>query len=170
MNKLFRFCLCLLLPVLLTACSGRKHAKILNEQNYSLQYDEDWYLDNYDEAFDPDYYFLISSRDENAFISMFFYEGNKDAAALLQEKAAQHIDRTITVTSQRLIGSWGNYKGSGMVIKGMLMGTEKAELTLFVHSDTHMTFLVVSQVLEADKKKFAASFKLVENSFRIREE
>lgn len=158
-----------LILLLVAACNNNPHPKILNEQNYSLEYDEDWYLDNYDEEFDPDYYFLISSREQDAFVSMFFYDGPVDAEALLQEKLKQHIGHTISGASQQPMDSWGNYKGKGMELEGKLLGTEKAVLTLFVYSGKQTSFLVVTQVLSADKEKYKNSINLVKNSFKLKE-
>lgn len=159
-----------LMMTLLSCHTAVKEPKVMNEQYYSLQYDEDWVLDTFDEDFDPDYYFLISSRDKDAFVSMFFYEGSIDPATLLADKVAQHSGATITDAEVSRFARWGKYEGSGALLKGNLMGLGAGEISLFACSGKTISFLVVTQVLRADRKKYKASFDMVEQSFQLKQQ
>ncbi|MCX6322689.1 MAG: hypothetical protein NTZ41_00630 [Sphingobacteriales bacterium] len=63
---------------------------------------------------------------------------------------------------------WGKYKGSGVILKGRIMDTYPGEIKVFSYSNSKVSFLVVSQIFDDDKKLDQPGLKVIENSFQLK--
>jgi hypothetical protein len=151
---------------LMAACSGKKSYKTISGKDYELHYDSRWYLDTLDPDFNPDQYFLISSPDNDAFVSVFLYPRAMNEDDRLEQQLDQHVDQTLTKTRITRKDSWAGIPGKGVVVKGALMGQEDNELMIFVHSDSNRSFQIVTQLFSNDRGRYYPVLQDLETSFR----
>jgi len=156
---------------LMTACTGADGAyKTISGKDYSMQYNASWYLDTLDPDFDPDSYFLVSSPENDAFVSVFIYPRAMDEDARLEQQLDQHVDQTLTKASLSPVDQWAGIKGKGVIVNGALMGQQDNELMIFIHSDSNRSFQVVTQIFANDRKKYQPALKAMESSFKWKQD
>ena len=63
---------------------------------------------------------------------------------------------------------WGKFTGSGAILRGMIMDTYPGEIKLFSYSNKQISFLIVSQIFDDDKKLDQPGLKVIENSFQLK--
>lgn len=166
MKKLF-----VVLSVLIIAScnNGNREVKDLSGKNYTLQYYADWHIDTLESGFDKDHSFTINAQEEDAFIAFDMIDYPVKEAEILKAKIDQHFNQTITNATVTTFDTWGKYKGKGAVIKGNIMGVMEGKFTIFVHSDANHSFVMSSQILDNDERKYRPNLDLVAQAFQLKD-
>jgi|LakMenEpi03Aug12_release.lakeMendotaPanAssembly.Ray.scaffolds.fasta_scaffold08263_15 hypothetical protein len=140
----------------------------IKREAFSFLYDSTWVLDKSDTEYNPDSFLSFDSRTKNGFITIIIYDHPTDSKKNVNEQLAEHRATTMKTSTYSRFSQWGKYKGSGVILKGRIMDTYPGEIKVFSYSNSKVSFLVVSQIFDDDKKLDQPGLKVIENSFQLK--
>jgi len=140
----------------------------INREVFSFLYDSTWVLDKADADYNPDSFLSFDSRTKNGFITIIIYDHPTDSKKNVNDQLAEHRATTMKTSTYSRFSQWGKYKGSGVILKGRIMDTYPGEIKVFSYSNSKVSFLVVSQIFDDDKKLDQPGLKVIENSFQLK--
>lgn len=142
--------------------------RLINRDVFSFLYDSTWVLDKADADYNPDSFLSFDSRTKNGFITIIIYDHPTDSKKNVNDQLAEHRATTMKTSTYSRFSQWGKYKGSGVILKGRIMDTYPGEIKVFSYSNSKVSFLVVSQIFDDDKKLDQPGLKVIENSFQLK--
>jgi hypothetical protein len=142
-------------------------AKTIKRDSFSLQYPSNWTIDTKDEDYDPDALFSIDAPDENSMIMFMIFTTPLDAEELVAAQVDAFSSELLKNPEISSITSWGNYKGTGKILRGKIMGVFKGFVKIFVYGDEHKTMLVVEQCYDKIYDQLKKGYELIASSFKF---
>lgn len=153
----------------ITAISNAQNQHInIHRDSFSLKYPSDWKIDTEDEDYDPDNLFSIDSPDDENMVMFIIFNVPVDKDELLQSQLEAFSSQLIKKPEITEFSKWGNYEGTGKILKGKLLGVFKGFVRIFIYSDPHKTMLVIEQCYDKDYEKLKKGYDLVSSSFNFR--
>ena len=143
------------------------HTNNIQRDSFSLKYPSDWKIDTEDEDYDPDNLFSIDSPDDNMVMFMIF-NVPVDKDELLKAQLEVFSSELIKKPEITEFSKWGNYDGTGKILKGKLLGVFKGFVRIFVYADSHKTMLVIEQCFDKDYEKLKKGYDLISSSFNFK--
>ena len=156
----------LIILAILWLQSGNAQTKI-DRDSFSLQYPSNWRIDTEDEDYDPDAFFSLESPDDNLVMFMIF-NVPVDKDELLNAQLEAFSSQVIKKPEITEFNRWGDYYGTGKILKGKLLGVFKGVVRIFVYETPYKTMLVVEQYYEKDYEKLKKDYDLISTSFSFK--
>lgn len=139
----------------------------IERDSFSLKYPADWKIDTEDEDYDPDNLFSIDSPGDNMIMFMIFNVA-MDKDELLKVQTEAFSSSLIKKPEISEFNTWGNYNGTGRILKGKLLGVFKGFVRIFIYNDLHKTMVVVEQCYDKDYEKLKKDYDLISSSFAFK--
>jgi hypothetical protein len=160
----------LLLPLILLLTAQFTFAqeiKTINREGFTLNYPATWAIDLEDEDYDPDRLFSFDAPDgESMIMFMLFDEGiDEDTMMKYQVEAFSEMIDDVEIKN---FDTWGNYKGTGKILSGKLMGLFEGSVRVFVRNEENRTMLVVEQYFTKNYDKLKKDFLTFSSSMRLK--
>lgn len=133
-----------------------------------MEYYADWKIDSSDADFDIDSYLVFDSPSGVGTCSIFIFNTGIDEQKHIDGQVEAHLKKIIKNGKVSYFSNWGNYKGTGALIKGKILGISNGEIKAFAHAEEDWSVLIVSQLYDSDKPQDEPGLKLIESSFRYR--
>jgi len=137
----------------------------IDREGFSMKYPSGWTIDTADEDYDADALFSIDSPNGENMIMFVIYDMALDTADLMKKQVDAFTAELLKKPEISHFNSWGQYKGSGEVLKGKLAGVYKGAVRIFIYTDGKKTLTVIEQfndkdfeALKKDYEQMAASF------------
>ena len=140
----------------------------IKREAFSFLYDSTWVLDKSDTEYNPDSFLSFDSRSKNGFITIIIYDNFTDSKKNVNDQIAAHKSTSMKNSKLTRFSQWGKFTGSGAILRGMIMDTYPGEIKLFSYSNKQISFLIVSQIFDDDKKLDQPGLKVIENSFQLK--
>ncbi|GAA4319575.1 hypothetical protein [Flaviaesturariibacter amylovorans] len=182
MRTPYLFCL-----LVLAACSGspggaRKKAatsppqqqlghasRIIDRAAFRLYYPAAWTIDTADDDYDPDALFSIDVSNDNAMSMFFVFDTDIDEDLFVNEQVKEFRNQLLKKSTLTRFREWGRYRGTGVELKGRIMGVFPGRVRIFAHSGAESSFINVEQYFDSDSARVAPGMELIAASFLLKQ-
>ena len=143
-----------------------EHPAKLKRPAFSLSYPGNWFVDDADEDYDPDHYFLIEGFQDAGILFMIEHEPS-DPAERNDVILGSYLE--IFVGSEpSVFDRWGRHSGIGAEYEGLLEGNNYRIRVFSMNTSSHgMTVLEFAEVGVA--RKAEPAFELIRSTFRLQD-
>jgi len=136
---------------------------------YLLSYPGNWKVDRSDPDFDSEHLFSIDSPG-SCFVQVLIMESGTDPSENVEEQYSAMVPTLLKSPTRTPFTRWGKYKGTGIEVKGRMLGLQRGGIRIFSHSTATCSFTITEFYYDEDLAKAGPGFKLIENSFVLNED
>jgi|SRR3989339_1627077 len=135
--------------------------------DFNLKYPSNWKIDTADEDYDPDCLFSIDSPG-SSHVMFIVYDTATDPEENIKNQIKAHSEKLIKNPGLVYFNRWGQYDGTGVELKGRVLGVLKGAVRIFSYSNQARSFVVVEFSYDEDLKLVGPGFKLIESTFCLK--
>lgn len=134
------------------------------QERFSLNHPGNWWIDEDEENYDPEYYFTIYTPGYSYVeFDMAYSEWDEDERV---QEFVDYFSEAYEIKSEAAFENWGNYEGVGSHIVWTELG-EKYEARVFCYGSENISFIVTELWTTNDYDHVKVGYKQVEESFEL---
>jgi hypothetical protein len=151
---------------LILSAPNVEHPKRLKRPDFSLSYPGNWFLNDADEDYDPDHYFMIQGFQDAGILFIIDHEPSDPAER--NDAILESYRETFVGSEPSVFERWGRHSGIGAEYEGFLEG-DYYKIRLFsMNTSSHgMTVAEVAEVGVA--RTVEPAFELIRSTFRLKD-
>ncbi len=140
--------------------------KTIDRTNFTLKYPSAWAEDTGAPDYKADSNFTIKSPDpKNTYVQFNIVDKSEDPDKVLKATLVSLDGPAITSLSKSKITEWGQFKGSGMHLKGKILDSIPGGIKVFIFNSDHHNVLVVEYYFSEELKDLQADLDYISQNF-----
>jgi hypothetical protein len=140
--------------------------KTIDRANFTLKYPTAWAEDTTAPDYKADSNFTIKSPDpKNTYVQFNIVDKSEDPEKVLKATMVSLDGPAITALSKDKITEWGQFKGSGMHLKGKILDSIPGGIKVFIFNSDHHNILVVEYYFSEELKDLQADLDYISQNF-----
>jgi hypothetical protein len=154
------------LPTVHAADAPAGDFKTIDRPNFSLKFPKAWVEDTTAPDYKADSNFTIKSPDpKNTYVQFNIVDKSEDPDKVLKATLVSLDGPAITALSKDKITEWGQFKGSGMHLKGKILDSIPGGIKVFIFNSDHHNVLVVEYYFSEELKDLQADLDYISQNF-----
>ena len=122
---------------------------------------------------DPDYkaesHFTINGPDKmNSYVSFDIVDKTEDTTKLLASTIESLDGYAINALTKTKIEEWGQFKGTGMHLKGKILDAYPGGIKVFIFNSDHHNIMVIEYYWAEELKDLQADIDYIQNNFTMK--
>jgi hypothetical protein len=143
--------------------------KVIDRTNFTLKYPSAWSEDTSAPDYKADSNFTIKSPDpKNSYVQFNIVDKSEDPDKVLKATLISLDGPAITALSKDKITEWGQFKGSGMHLKGKILDSIPGGIKVFIFNSEHHNILVVEYYFSEELKDLQADLDYISQNFTMK--
>jgi hypothetical protein len=144
-------------------------SKTIDRTNFKLMYPSAWAEDTGAPDYKADSNFTIKSPDpKNTYVQFNIVDKSEDPEKVLKATMVSLDGPAITALSKSKITEWGQFKGSGMHLKGKILDSIPGGIKVFIFNSDHHNVLVVEYYFSEELKDLQADLDYISQHFEMK--
>jgi len=144
-------------------------SKTIDRGNFTLKYPTAWAEDTSAPDYKADSNFTIKSPDpKNTYVQFNIVDKSEDPDKVLKATMVSLDGPAITALSKDKITEWGQFKGSGMHLKGKILDSIPGGIKVFIFNSDHHNVLVVEYYFSEELKDLQADLDYISQNFAMK--
>ena len=143
--------------------------KTIDRTNFICKYPTAWSEAVKDPDYKPESYFNINAPgDKNSYVQFSIVDKAEDTNALLASTVKSLDGYAINALTKTKLEEWGNYKGSGLHLKGKILDTYPGGIKIFIFNSDHHNIMVVELYWSQELKDLQADLEFISKNFSMK--
>jgi hypothetical protein len=161
--------LALLAPARAADAPAAAEFKVIDRTNFTLKYPTAWKEATDDPDYKAESNFSINGPDKTqSYISFNIVDRTQDTLALLASTIVSLDGTAINALTKTKIDEWGQFKGTGMHLKGKILGTYPGGIKVFIFNSDHHNIMVIEYYFSEELKDLQADLDYIQNNFTMK--
>ncbi len=143
--------------------------KTIDRTNFICKYPTAWNEAVNDPDYKPESYFNINAPgDKNSYVQFSIVDKAEDTAKLLASTVKSLDGYAINSLTKTKIDEWGNYKGTGLHLKGKILDMYPGGIKIFIFNSDHHNIMVVELYWSQELKDLQADLDFISKNFTMK--
>lgn len=140
--------------------------KVIDRANFGLKYPTAWKEATDDPDYKAESHFTINGPDKKqSYISFDIVDKTADTVKLLASTIESLDGYAINALTKTKIDEWGQFKGTGMHLKGKILDTYPGGIKVFIFSSDHHNVIVTECYWTAELKDLQPDIDYIRQNF-----
>ncbi|HTB62210.1 MAG TPA: hypothetical protein VK737_01370 [Opitutales bacterium] len=143
--------------------------KVIDRTNFACKYPTAWKEATDDPDYKAESHFTLNGPDKtNSYVSFDIVDKTTDPIQLLASTITSLDGTAITALDKTKIEEWGQYKGSGIHMKGKILGEYPGGIKVFIFNSDHHNIMVIEYYWADELKDLTADIEFIQNNFTMK--
>jgi hypothetical protein len=143
--------------------------KVIDRTNFTLKYPTAWKEATDDPDYKPEYNFTLNAPDKKqSYVSFNIVDKAQDTTKLLASTIEGLDGYAINALTKTKIDEWGQFKGTGMHLKGKILDTYPGGIKIFIFNSDHHNIMVIEYYWAEELKDLQADIDYIQNNFTMK--
>ncbi len=148
------------------APSTKEDCKIIDRKNFTLKYPTGWKEATDDPDYNAESHFTINGPGKkNSYVTFEIVDKTDDTTKLLGSTIQNLDGSAIEAETKTTLDAWGQFKGTGMDLKGKILDTYPGGIKVFIFSSDHHNIIVTECYWSAELKDLQADLDYIRQNF-----
>jgi len=140
--------------------------KLIDRTNFTLKYPVAWKEATDDPDYKAESHLTINGPDKkNSYVSFDIVDKTQDTIKLLASTIESLDGYAINALTKTKIEEWGQFKGTGMHLKGKILDAYPGGIKVFIFNSDHHNIMVIEYYWAEELKDLQADIDYIQNNF-----
>ncbi len=143
--------------------------KVIDRTNFALKYPTAWKEATDDPDYKAESHFTLNGPDKKqSYVSFDIVDKTADTVKLLASTIEGLDGYAINALTKTKIDEWGQFKGTGMHLKGKILDTYPGGIKVFIFNSDHHNIMVIEYYWAEELKDLQADIDYIQNNFSMK--
>jgi len=142
---------------------------LIDRTNFTLKYPLAWKEATDDPDYKAESHFTINGPDKmNSYVSFDIVDKTEDTTKLLASTIESLDGYAINALTKTKLEEWGQFKGTGMHLKGKILDAYPGGIKVFIFNSDHHNIMVIEYYWAQELKDLQADIDYIQNNFTMK--